>query len=489
MDLKAEILKRFETSSLSLHLHHLVFDDWIMFQRNTFDHFDENKDPFVSQIFLVEISTGRYIYRSQGHKVDHGTTLNIDVLENKLIHVFLSTQACSGIPLSNDEMNILSGMTTVDYPYQRYIANECQFIVNCSNVKRVAETPLCCSPCFEAQKRTNVVAIHLKPTVEDLEPKLESNNPLNLEEHTSLADEIMDIDNDADEIWMSDDETSTIKKNVELEPSVSLEDKAKEHKCSHCAQVFETPEKLRSHRWKRKVKQRARRKVDCMDCDEDKIITFQQLRKHVALKHPERLKDYLSILPEEPDPNAMDHPLKCSLCGWMNNGVALNFRHRELYHDLGDHVCHECQEPNLTHYDLIIHRYQKHFKPTKFLPLSTHGLDPITKEDGKVEMRKSKVICQLCLKEYKKDDGMIRHLRTVHSWGMFNCEPCGEGCHFAQDLSTHVIQFHMDNPIVKCPSCTKDCNLGEDCEEFNVHYKECIRKTLKVCVTYALQIF
>ncbi|TRY62791.1 hypothetical protein TCAL_12063, partial [Tigriopus californicus] len=480
MVLNSNVLHRLKSSAICSQLAPLVIDNWILFQRKTFDHFDENGDPYISQVFLVEISTGRYIHRAQGHKVDQGTTLDPDVLENKLMHVFLSTKPCSGFPLSTEKF-LPESMTVIDYPYRREVSKECQFYVQGFKLEpgdeeSKSEPGSCCAPCLEASNQTPFVSVHVEGDAnnDELVPVLESRKSLTLNERKPHMTEFMEFDSemletDIDDLWPAKDDSIPIE---EAKPNDNVEVSKKGYKCTNCSQVFETHSQLRSHRWKRNLKQRNNRKVGCLECNDTKIVTFKHLRDHVALKHPDKLGEYQSILPEEPDANSMKHPLKCSLCNWINNGTVLTFRHRELYHELGNHVCGDCQEPNLTYYDLMIHNYKKHFKATKPLALATHGLDMVIK-DGKVQVVKTKIVCPMCLKEYKNDYGMIDHLRKHHSWGMFNCESCGEACHFAKDISAHMIQFHGDNPELKCPTCFKDFNLNEDPELFNAHYKTC----------------
>ncbi|XP_059093698.1 zinc finger protein 256-like [Tigriopus californicus] len=505
MEFKAQILKKLSSLPQSLDILHHVIDNWILFQRKSFEHYDDTGDPYISQIFLIEISTGRYIHRSQGQKVDQGTSLDLDVLASKLAHVFNDTKPCRGFPLQND-MDTSEFLMVLNYPYQRQASKECQFYFDVSSVKNESDHDDTfhflglCGPCQETWQDIDPVIMKIEdyPSlgINASEDLMSSQSSFKIDEEDSSNPTLVNFDYEVlnaneEDLWSStdrntksvvdsgiigeDETSSTQKPNYEVTSMDEEASKGRRYTCKCCSLHFDTPAELLRHRRVQKLKRRAQRKVGCLDCDNSDIVTFKQLADHVAKEHPDKLEEYEVYQPKDQDPSVMKEPLKCIICDFMNNGGVSNFRHRELYHDLGSHVCNECQEPNLTYYDLMIHNYQKHHKPTEYLRPSLFGLDIITQADGKIQFKKmSKSQCSLCSKVYKKDYGLITHMRCQHSWGMFNCSPCGESCHYSKDLSAHVLQFHGENPVIKCPNCLQDFTLKENYDVFNTHYETCL---------------
>ncbi|TRY64243.1 hypothetical protein TCAL_14331 [Tigriopus californicus] len=494
MEFRAQILKKLTSLPQSLNILHNVIDNWILFQRNTFDHLDDTGDPYISQIFLIEISSGRYIHRSQGQKVDQGKTLDLDVLTSKLTHVFLGTKPCPGFPVQH-HMEQSDSVMILDYPYPRQASRECQFYFN-AHIKSesghdATEDSASCSPCQEAWQDINskgACMIEADPLQDSTTIKLHPTPPMAEEDNPSLMDFDYEVLNTTPgDLWSDENAVLTSSKrssNQDLEPLIEsklevLSDqetrgKGRVYKCKCCSHDFRTSAELARHRRARKMKKRAQRKVGCLECDNKNIVTFRQLVDHVAKDHPDKLEEYAEYLPKNQDPALMKDPLKCIICDFMNNGSVLNFKHRELYHEMGSYVCGKCQEPNRTYYDLMIHNYQKHRMPTDFLPPSLYGLKRITLSGGKIQYKKTPMSkCHLCPKMYKNDHGLINHMRGQHQWGMFNCNPCEESCHFARDFSTHALQFHGDNPEIKCPNCLQEFDLKADPELFNVHYQTC----------------
>ncbi|TRY62794.1 hypothetical protein TCAL_12064 [Tigriopus californicus] len=494
MDFLVQLLDRLKTPKESLSLIHVVVQNWVIFHRDTFDHLDEDGDPYLNQVFLIDVSCGRYIHRAQGHKVDHGTTFDVDVLEDKLTEVFLRTKVCPGFPIRQVTDSSKSSKV-VDLPYKRRISRACQYYWK---VEEDAHPSLTCPPCANAWQEITAknsqfdVLANIMDHVLDQDAasenalKLDGETENNLEGDEELDGALEDYEDGAlDDYELDQDswppQSPKIVKKMEVEKRTrkaktrpEVESTGKIYKCSKCSECFSSQALLVKHRRALKRKRRAQRKVGCVECKNNDIATFKQLIEHVALMHPDKVGEYEKYLPKEQDIDMMKEPLKCSICDLVSNGSVMNFRHRETYHDLGDYVCSECQEPCLTYYDMMVHNYQKHGRAMDHIPPSSFALETTTTEDGKIGFKKSKLMCQVCLKIYKKDFGLITHMRTKHSWGMFNCKPCGESCHYSKDISAHVVNFHGDNPEVECPNCLEVFNLQGDSTAFEAHYQTCL---------------
>ncbi|TRY63881.1 hypothetical protein TCAL_12903 [Tigriopus californicus] len=519
MDFHAKLVEKLEAPTESLNLLHLVVQNWIIFQRNTFDFLDEDGDPYISQVFLIEISTGRYIHRAQGQKVDFGTTQDLDLLECKLTEVFRGTKPCQGFPI-RDVADQAKTTRVLDYPYKRRVSKSCQFLFPTAPVKleeqsepnepNPTQLPIC-QPCFVAWEEIVAKRVKFDSDSYALETGVDFEGQMNpalkldtdfvvddeddeededYEEDGLASDESMDYDNyeeeqDNQDLWSLKQKESKKsngkKKRKSAEKKVKKEQKLRDFgkifKCSHCSETFTSRPMLIKHQRERKRKRRNQRKVGCIECNNSDIVTFKQLVEHALKAHPEKVEEFQRYLPDENTVEKMKDPLKCSICDLISNGSVMNFRHRDIYHDLGDYKCDECHEPCLTYYDLMVHNYQKHAKPTAHVSPSSFALEAITHPDGRIEYKKSKLMCQLCLKAYKKDFGLLVHMRTKHSWGMFDCQPCGESCHYSRDISAHMVNFHSDNPEIKCPNCLEVFNLKDNPFVFNDHYQTCLPGT------------
>lgn len=487
MDFFADLMGRLDPQQKSLNLHRLVIQNWIVFQRNTFDYIDEQGDPYISQMFLIEISTGRYIHRAQGHKVDHGITLDINILVHKLSEVFCESRACQGFPIC-DVADGHSVSKVLEYPYQRRVSQNCQFIFQVPTQSIPEENTLpTCRPCLETWQ--DIVA---KKESFDKTSKSEQKSPTNLKRtHDELDpdedDEVMDeIDMDSetepleesDNLWVVKKKAKRVKKNMDTIEDHMFENLnvGKIWKCSYCSESFKSQAMLKKHRIEREQK---RRKVGCLECPENSndIITFKHLVEHVARVHPDKLDQYKKYFPQDQNQEKMNDPRQCSTCNFVSNGSVMNYRHREIHHELGDYKCEPCGVPLLTYYDLMIHNYQQHATAMEYLQPSSFALEVITHEDGKIEFKKTQHLCPLCPKVYQKKTALFRHMRSKHSWGMFDCKACRESCHFTKDISAHMVNFHSDDPSIKCPNCLEMFTLKQDPQLFNTHYQTCVPGT------------
>ncbi|TRY62712.1 hypothetical protein TCAL_12904 [Tigriopus californicus] len=501
MDFVTGILEHLESPQQSLNLHHLVIQNWIVFQRNTFDYIDEEGDPFISQMFLIEASTGRYIHRAQGQKVDHGVTLDIGLLLSKLSDVFSASRACQGFPIHDVAIDMQTSKV-LDYPYKRRVSKDCQFVFHVPSLKpdedetHARDSVSTCPSCLEAWQdiEAKKESFHKAP---GLLPDVEESNPIGLKN----GDEEMDRNDESgeglDELGPMDCETGPLEDSDDLwavktrakrrsrvkKIEETIEDKmfddvnnvGKIWRCSYCSESFKSQAMLKKHRIEREQK---RRKVGCLECrDNSEIITFKQLVEHVTRVHPDKLDQYRKYFPLDQNVEKMNDPRQCSTCNYVSNGSVMNYRHRELHHELGDYRCEPCGVPLLTYYDLMIHNYQKHEKAMEYIQPSSFALEVITHKDGKVEYKKTQHLCPLCPKVYQKKTALFRHMRSKHSWGMFDCKACRESCHFTRDISAHMVHFHSEDPTIKCPNCLEVFSLKQDPQLFNTHYQTCVPGT------------
>ncbi|XP_059094187.1 zinc finger protein 184-like [Tigriopus californicus] len=496
MDLRSKLLQKLESPEKSLHLLHLVVQNWIVFQRDSFDFFDENGDPFTTQLFLIEISTGKYIHRAQGFKVDFGATLDPEILYSKLTEAFVDSKVCQGFPV-NSHLETENNTCIQEFPYKRSVAQKCQYLFKPNLVSRnnslVDRSRWICPVCEEAwsnngqENKEDVEADLIEMNPMKLEVVLDEETELfpNAEEEPSLEyPEEFEFDLESDEDAKDDlplrirpTRHKSKKRKINEDGEEAEEEPAKKiYSCNHCTETFLTPDAYQKH-------QREKRKVGCKECKKD-IVTFKQLIEHTAKAHPDVAERYVKYGQNTTELKSLKLPKKCSLCDMIFNGNVLLYRHRELYHELGEFKCSSCQEPCLTYYDLVIHNYQKHDQVLEHIQPQTYGLKAVSKPDGKIEYKRIRFACQHCDSNYTQDSGWTLHMRHKHSWGLFECKTCDEACHYATDFSTHMLTFHPDNPEVKCPtpSCSHVSDLREDPDSFNWHYKEC--RWPKKCYKY-----
>ncbi|TRY62792.1 hypothetical protein TCAL_12062, partial [Tigriopus californicus] len=467
--------RRLESSEQSLNVVHVVVQNWILFQRDSFDFIDETGAPFVSQIFLIERSTGRYIHRAQGIQVEDGASQDLDVLVSKLVEVFHDdVRVCQGYPIQDLDRSSAK-MTCVDYPYQRCIAISCQILFPSLSFKNDLNERIICTKCQEVWHSINV-----KEKGRDSE-EVKKEAIYEGDDHFQLFPSIMDTTNQDNESEMSefsyeseDDSNNTRSSSTKAHSRVkqsSLHSRRLYH-CNHCTKVFTSSAGYNKHlRYKRHMK--------CHECQQ-KVATFVDLMKHVSKKHPKMVSRYRPYVQDEDITDTMKVPRKCLLCDMFFNGNVLLHRHKDTYHELGDYRCSEChEEPFLTYYDQVIHNYQVHSKASKFIPPHTLGIEEITHRDGKIETKRTLFVCQLCQAPFNSDVPWTGHMRNKHSWGLFECRPCDEVCHYAKDISAHMLNFHADCPEIKCPCCSEVLNLTEDHEIFNTHYQGCPHEYVK----------
>ncbi|XP_059093701.1 zinc finger protein 184-like [Tigriopus californicus] len=483
MDLVANLLERLASAGDSLNLLYLVVQNWIIFQKDEFDVFDEEGDPFTTQVFLIEISTGKYIHRAQGRKIDFGTTLDLDILYSKLSESFVEFKVCQGFS-PKSQIGNEANLCILEFPYKRRVALNCQSVFKSNEGSNEHEhgvelDKVCCLPCQEVWSNESYwdsLAMNSRKLKAVLEEETELFPPLEEEEHRTE-----DLVSDFKPNLKSDDDQVNRPLRIQLARQISRkrpvhnevppeDDPTKRvYSCNHCAQTFSSPDAYQKH-------QRKKRKVGCKECKKD-IFTFKQLIEHASKAHPKTIEKYLKYGQNSADLKLLKVPKKCSLCDLVLNGNFLLYRHKEIYHELGDFKCATCQEPCLTYYDLVIHNYQEHDQSLKHIQPQTYGLEAVTFPDGKVEYKRVNFACEHCDATYCNDSGWTMHMIANHSWDLFKCKLWEETCHYAHDFSTHVLNFHPYNPEVKCPTpyCFHVSNLKEDPDHFNLHFQECRR--------------
>ncbi|TRY63847.1 hypothetical protein TCAL_06269 [Tigriopus californicus] len=525
MDLRSLLLARLAARAAPLNVVHVGIENWIVFYRDSFERWDPEDDPYApSQMFLIEITTGRYVHRAQGHKVDCGTSQDLDLLQAKLTEAFQEARACQGWPpaLTAGPQAGPPRLKAVDYPYPRRVSLQCQFLGSQDQgVKCESEAALdhgrghgpgprfMCHPCREAgpagplreadpANAHNLEALmHVKAEIhppEEEEKDLDESQlfPSDLA-HVSFdeldcdaSDLGFDYDSHENEDENEDDDEDEEADEEEKEargPKKKRLKKAKRERedddlgqylpngrrrvydCNHCSKTFTSSPGYHKH-------MKLKRGMNCRECKK-RVITFNDLIKHVSDKHPSQFEEYLKYGQFDEDETRMHVPRKCILCDMMFNGNVLLYRHKQLYHEMGDYNCSDCGHPCLTYYDLAIHYYQEHAKALEYRKPHSYGLDIVAHKDDKIEKKRVKFVCEHCQASYNTDPGWTLHLRTHHSWGLFECKPCDEICHYAHEISAHQINFHKDKPEVTCPSCSKVVDLRDDRDAFNQHYKSC----------------
>ncbi|TRY61467.1 hypothetical protein TCAL_07438 [Tigriopus californicus] len=482
----------------------VLVQNWVVFQRSTFDYLDENDEPFTSQIFLIEVCTGRYVHRTHGVRVDFGVTLDLDILAAKLVEAFVGTKVCHGLPVKHDEVHPSGRLTRQEYPYPRLVSRECVHWYQPNKREGLEDGDVdesrrsVCPACQKAKRvRDDLCAEEetgqeLKVETDEISQTLLPKAEADVSEETPsldwIADDILkDLkgheseDSDAsypssslDRIILDETEESdtAVKRcgrkrcKVAKSNETPVRTHKKNLKCNHCFQVFPSTTVYHRH-------QREKRQVGCKQCNK-KVVTFGDLRKHLAKKHPESYEGpFKSLWENDEDEETMLKPRACFRCDRVFNGAVLLYRHKEFYHELGDYKCSDCQEPCLTFYDLIIHNYRQHSKAIAHVAPYTRGLEVIVDKDGKVEKKRTLFACHLCPETFTMDCTYTHHMRKYHAWGLFECIACDEVGHYAGEVSAHMVNFHRDNPEVKCPNCSSVVSLREDDDEFLHHYESC----------------
>lgn len=498
MDFVSSLISRLNSPHRSLNLIHFQIQNWVVFLRNSIDSVDNDGDPLLNQVFFIEISTGRFVHRAQGQKLEVGTSLNIDLIENKLVNGFDGTKLCPGFPVQ-DVSDSNQTTKVVEYPWKRQVSTMCQTVFTPAVKMENGENrglSTACQPCIQAWQELTCHDFHegveepnlLVKDEEDPNEFLDIAGPLPDEYDIGSSGDEEDFDGDEayeleESAWEDEkpkpkrkrsDKTkgkgpSKRKKKVAKEENDEAPIDGKTYPCDHCSKVFVRRRTLRIHK---SLLKRQSRRVDCKECSLKGIPSLKKLVDHVTEFHPERLHKYQDYLPDDPDKDMMKEPLQCSICNLTFNGSVFILRHRQLYHEIGDFECKECSEPFLTYYDLVLHNFQLHSKTTEYLEPHTDGILVITHKDGTIENRRGTLTCTYCNKRYANDAGFLKHMRNKHAWGVLECLPCNETCHNARDFFAHSVRFHADNGEVKCPSCGDGFSMDSS-ETYVSHYSTC----------------
>lgn len=517
MDITSTLLTRVREQQKSVNLLHLVVQNWIVFQRSTFDYFDDQGDPYISQIFLIQVHTGRFIHRAQGVKIEDGITLDINVLVRKLWDAFEGTTLCHGWDVENTPKNDKqSQFKVLEYPFPRYASKNCKHLI----YKPFKTETTGRSICPSCEELGNGLGPGINETFDDSNGDFDE-DLVKDEAPESLDDVSYDIlkhledsqeedlkifsESDLDEPgsinyctcneesfqpceFCSQPEKSKPKpENSNLNDSdsdVLTDEKKKNGKkpksategkiymCNHCSKVFPTKSFYARH-------QREKRIIGCRHCSK-KIVTFSELKQHLVKFHSMSLPEHLnSLWQNDEDETIMQYPKICFTCDRLYNGNIMLSRHKEIYHELGDHKCSDCSEPCLTFYDLVIHSYRAHSKAIPHIKPYTQGLFSETNANGKVEIKRQHFACHFCPKTFKFDSEYTKHMRKFHAWGQFECRSCDEIGHYSKDITAHARYFHPQNPEVKCPNCSLVVNLKTDEQAFISHYWDCKFKGIR----------
>lgn len=537
MDLGARLLERLQSPGQSVDLLYLAVQNWIVFQRDYFDIFDEDGDPFTAQIFLIERSTGKYIHRAQGRKVDFGSTLDLDTLYSKLLEALMDSEVCLGFPAKSEIQNE-ANFCLKEFPYERKVAQHCQTVFKpIVSVKKEPGFRWVCPPCQKALTQEQEDEQDEFEPYDFGEDNLESfrNDEPDPEEVLSSSGSDSDASEGLVEIWAEAqfetrdeiasvkakrrrakrkkkkdavkkdteaeiEETQEVKATViqsqELEETVNeTEDEAAMNETAEGHAKTENDEKPTEPKRPKKSflcnhcgqsfpngdaymkHQRKKRMVGCKECNKDKIITFKQLIEHVSKAHPAVAERYLKYGQDESEVLPLSDPRKCSLCDLVFNSHLLLYRHKEIHHELGDYRCFTCQELCLTYYDLVIHNYQKHDIALGHSQPKMNGLEAVPLVNGKIAVKRVNFECPHCQATFTNDGGWGVHMRNNHSWDVFECKTCDEVCHYTWDFSAHMLNFHPDKPEITCPTptCSRLFDLKEDPNVFSLHFINCRR--------------
>ncbi|XP_059093704.1 zinc finger protein 546-like [Tigriopus californicus] len=476
MDPLPLLLQRLSVPEKSLNLLHLVVQDWLVFQRDRFDYFDEEGNPYTSQVFLIEVSTGRYIHRAQGQKVDYGTTSDVDLLESKLIKAFRDSRACQGFPIQN-VFDASETSQVLDFPYKRRVSNGCQFIFSCPVATPNSE--LTVHPdrsSLDDPGQQNSACVPCQVAWQGLTTNFPTTNGQNgFGAEVELKVEVDHLVTESSSAWDdSQEEIRSLKRELSWggDAQKKPNNEAGEKKLKYVYKSFDCAEAFNSYE-DYQHQQKGKRQLHCPHCTEDTIITFKDLAEHVTKKHPELAKEYVKYL--SADEAKMKSPRECMLCGMVFNGTTLLWRHKEHYHELGDHRCADCQQPCLTYYDLMIHNYKQHGQTMDHVQPRTLGFEAVIDEKGKIEMKQVSFVCEHCETSCSTNAELTLHMRARHLRELFVCQVCDEACHYVQSFSSHMAQFHPENPRIQCPKCEVEVSLKDDPENFNSHYKKCLK--------------
>lgn len=241
--------------------------------------------------------------------------------------------------------------------------------------------------------------------------------------------------------------------------------------CDHCGKDFKLRGQLKAH-WV------SINRLGDFVC---KLCAFQctllsGLLSHVERVHPENMREFAHLRQEDEEMESMKDPKKCGVCNMIFNGNTMLFRHRAQFHELGDFKCHDCGIPTLTRFDLAIHRSRVHHETiVKEIP-SLEGMQVSTGTDGKIKLKRQSFICDACGKGFKHDSGCDAHRRTKHCWGLFNCDRCDQMCHYASSFVAHLANFHPEDELIECPSCSERIAFTPDPHLFYGHYMACTKR-------------
>ncbi|TRY62962.1 hypothetical protein TCAL_14332 [Tigriopus californicus] len=426
MDQGVELVQRLQSYIPSPKLLYFVMDDWLLVHRNSFDHFNEDGEPFISQVFLIQIKTGHYIHRCQGQKVDHGTTIDLQVLTAKLTYAFQGTKPCLGYSTREDDGvddgDPLSSTTTLDFPFRRKTSRNCQFYFEVPTIKSENNEAgnERCSPCQAVCQEVH--SSSKKTTYGQL---------------------------DGSDFALQTDAQSIVVDILRIKPENELLDEKDGLVCQICSESFKckktfTCHQRRAHSWGR---------MRCKPCGEWSNYS-QDISAHTLLFHKDKPEVHCPICDEMIDlkdnPAAFDihfptcspkrghkrlskRRFQCQLCGEKYSCNRSLDAHVKRHQGIVKFQCEYCDfGANL----------KKSFDRHKRMHLQKMGL--LTEPDHLRE-------CKVCGKKLTNKEALYNHMRNVHreQKPVFQCNKCGKLLKNSSARTKHKVEVHGHVPKSK----------------------------------------
>lgn len=444
MDLAAKLLERLESPEYTLRVLHLVVQNWIVFQRDSFDVFDEEGYPFATQIFLIELSTGKYIHRALGRKMDSGSALDPDILCSKLNEAFVESRVCQGYPLKCRTKGRSNAYIQM-FPFKRRVFPTCQYLFKPKENTTAPDGEdffrWICPSCRALWKKEN--------NVQDLmHDREKSARTLEEEMDFFLPSTKKDVENQDDSMlslgYHDDDQESILPSKTQGVGLFSR--KRKSNFSGEKSEVERTVEENLNFFEVNGMKVEDILKSDTelfLPLEEDSYLDDMETKESdletndVPDRLPPRKQGLKTQKNSEPKKkiNEAEHDKKtypCKHCGKTFLTARAFLKHQRKKREV---TCKECGKSVVTFKELIHHVSKAHPKvASKYLK---YGQSKSELKTMQIPKR-----CSLCDMFCNGNALIYRHREFFHELGNYKCLTCQQPCLTYYDLVIHNYQKH-----------------------------------------------
>lgn len=235
----------------------------------------------------------------------------------------------------------------------------------------------------------------------------------------SSADVTVNVNENMNDGWNEDDDSSSLYEYHSIEVYVDLEQPPREEKtCRFCGKNFKKDSILIRHVDQSHDGQKA---FKCMKCNKE-FEQRHQLILHIRIHTGEK-------------------PFSCDFCGKSFSQNSARIVHMRVHTGERPYLCKKCGKSFPS---------GKHFKYCKGLyggkPPSERG----SVNENQTEEKRFK--CFECNKEFRRRPNLILHMRVHTGEKPFTCKLCGKSFTQSSSLNVHMRRHTGEKPYL-CPKC------------------------------------